>query len=179
MARKETQETQEAFAERGKKWGDYFRDLVRKWQYADETGGRIFISRVELARLIGVSDVTIGYWTDGKRPPSRQHGMQVANAFNAPLHAIWEAAGINPLQDDSYNTANEILEAIAKAGDLSQEEKNRLQEALLLTLSPDWIRDNPDWIELVRFVFNQKLPLVTKAQRIASIIDGWKQENKN
>src|SRR5215469_5376215 len=105
MAKTKDQHLEEArFAEEeaGKRWGQYFRSLVRNWQFAAENGDRIFISRVDLGNKIGVSDATIGKWIDGKAPPSRRLAVLVAKAFNVPLIRVMQEASINPYQDDSY-----------------------------------------------------------------------------
>lgn len=169
------EETKRVQQERAQKWSKYFRQLARDWQYQDANGGRVFLSKSELGRLIKVSDVTVSQWWEGKAFPSRQNCALVAIAFGKSISPVLEAAGYIINQDDSYNTMNDIIKAVEKDSTLDSSERQRLYDALITTITPDWIATNPDWIELARVVLNQSLPLLTKAERIASIVELSKQ----
>jgi transcriptional regulator with XRE-family HTH domain len=169
------EETKKVQQERAQKWSEYFRQLVREWQYQDASGGRIFLSKSELGRLIKVSDVTVSQWWEGRAFPSRQNCALVAIAFGKSISPVLDAAGYMINQDDSYNTMNEIMNAVERDMGLEPPEKKRLSDALIMTITPNWIANNPDWIDLVRVVLNQHLSLLIKAERIASIVELSKQ----
>jgi transcriptional regulator with XRE-family HTH domain len=157
--------------ETGKRWGRYFRTLVREWQYADKSGGRILMTKVALGQLIGVSDSYIGKWLDGKSTPSRVKCKQIARVFDVPFVEVMQAAGINAYQDDSYNTFNQIMEAIREDKQLSAKERQRLDTALVTVLTPDWRAAHPDTIDQINTAINQPFTTIKKARLIATIID--------
>lgn len=157
--------------ERAKTWGKYFRQLVREWQYADETGGRILQTRRSLAILVDTNDVSIASWLEGTRYPSRQNCIYVGSAFGKDFAEVLEAAGYAPTQDDSYNTINTLMVAVRNDPDLTEDERQRFDLALVTIIDPVFIAKHPDWTELVRVVLNQRLSDIEKVERIASLVD--------
>ncbi|MBA2680487.1 MAG: hypothetical protein H0U76_19090 [Ktedonobacteraceae bacterium] len=99
----------------------------------------------------------------------------LAAAFDKPQNQVLEAAGYVPHLDVTYQAINEIMQTVREDQNISDKEKIRLDAALIVLITSDWMDSNPDWSELVKVVLKQKLTLQEKAGRIANFVELSKQ----
>ena len=65
------------------------------------------ISRVDLARAIGVNYQTIGYLERGDYSPSLDLALRLSEVFKLPVEAIFSTKPFVPLSEQLYGAATE------------------------------------------------------------------------
>ena len=65
------------------------------------------ISRLDLARAIGVNPQTIGYLERGDYSPSLELAMRLSEVFGLPIEAIFSAKPFSPLSEQVYRTVRQ------------------------------------------------------------------------
>lgn len=65
------------------------------------------MSRLDLARSIGVNYQTIGYLERGDYSPSLELALRVSEVFGLPVEAIFSTRPFVPLSEQVYGTAQQ------------------------------------------------------------------------
>jgi putative transcriptional regulator len=71
------------------------------------------MSRLDLARLIGVNYQTIGYLERAEYNPSLDLALRAAEFFNLPVEAIFSRRPLAPMSAQLYTTVRPAGEALA------------------------------------------------------------------
>jgi hypothetical protein len=96
----------------------------------------------------------------------------------SPIEAL-EAAGYPASQDDSYNTYGVIITAVEQDTTLSEQKRQRLLKALYEILDPAFATNAREWDELATLILHQKTPALSKAEKLAGIVDLWHQQHED
>jgi transcriptional regulator with XRE-family HTH domain len=161
--------------ERAQAFADYLKERLIDWQYKS----RVWVtSATEVGKMLGVSDVTANDWLRGKKIPRREHCVRIAHVLGVPAVEVLEAAGYPASQDDSYNTYATLLSAVAQAEGWSEDKRQQVRSALEAALSPEFnfTAAAAEWKELATLVLHQKSSPTAKAEKIARIVEMWRQE---
>ena len=65
------------------------------------------LSRVELARALGVNYQTIGYLERGSYSPSLELALRLSEVFGLPIEAIFSFRAFAPLSEQVYGTVRQ------------------------------------------------------------------------
>jgi len=128
--------------------------------------------------MLGVSDVTANDWLKGKTLPRREQCLRIAHVFGKLPTEVLEAAGYPATQGDSYNTYAGLMRAVETDTSWPPEKRAHVDKALIEAISPPFTThdDAAEWRELSRLVLHQKASALSKAERIAGIIDLWHRQ---
>lgn len=150
----------------------YLKGLIIDWQYKNRTW---ITSASELGRMLGVSDVTANDWLKGKTLPRREQCIRIADTLGVPMWDVLEGAGYSVTQDDSYNTFATIIGAVEKDTQWPEEKRKQVRDALIEAISPPFTTgsDAADWRDLANLVLQQKSSPLSKAEKIAGVIEIW------
>jgi hypothetical protein len=159
--------------DRQKHWKDFIMTKIRQLQ---DNLQKPYLNRKELARLLNTTDTSIKRWVENGEIPSRIQVFHLSTGFAS--HGVhgsdidWlEAAGYDIMEDESYNTAQKILNAINAATDISEEDRTRLDHALVASISPEWRRLHPFTLSLISTVLNnKKMVWMDKADYIYGLV---------
>jgi transcriptional regulator with XRE-family HTH domain len=162
---------QEADESRAQRWSKAFRQWVRQWQFADESGERALLNINVLAQFIGASVYAVTQWWTGQAFPSRRNATKVAIAFEIPPSEVYMAAGYmkHKLSQDYTQSLNDLVQAIQSI-DGDEVERQRLINTLLTIMSSNWRAHRPTWFDLVKSVLESDKPPLAKAQLISSLV---------
>jgi hypothetical protein len=167
------QEINQTRQQRAHAFGVYLKGLVIDWQYRNREW---ITSATELGKILGVSDVTANDWIKGKTLPRREQVVRIASILRvSPVEAL-EAAGYPASQDDSYNTYAVIIAAVEQDTTLSEQKRQRLLKALFEILDPAFATQAREWDELATLILHQKASALSKAEKLAGIVDLWHQQ---
>jgi len=159
---------------RTKAWGDYFEQLLIDHNYQTRT---LLASRADIARFTGLSAVTIGDWLNRKAVPSRRTSTLIALKFQRPLLEVLTSAGYPPNDEERYATLESVISTVETA-DLREKERASLVDALRVAMSPRFMTsvDAEEWRVMVVHLLNQSFTPLSKAKKIAAIVDLWRAE---
>jgi len=101
--------------------------------------------------------------------------MKIAHTFGVSSTDVLEAAGYPATQDDSYNTYANILRAVELDTTWSEQKRKRIQTAIIEAISPPFAFDanTAEWRGLATLVLQQRSSALSKAEKIAGIIELW------
>ncbi len=170
-----SEELHQSRQERAQAFAAYLKERIIDYQFKR----RIWItSATEVGKMLQVSDVTANDWLRGKTIPRREQCVRIAATFGLRSVEVLEAAGYQPIQDDSYNTYAALITAVEQEQVWSQDKRDRVRAALIEAISPAFNtqQDAEEWKGLASIVLQQKSPASSKAEKIAGIIDLWRHQ---